>query len=171
MTILLSLALLFTSHPADKFHFLVSDMQFVCIACEVMDAREQRYLFAKPDEFADDLSTMRKRLKNLYDAPRLHECYLFPDRAISGEMILLNRDMKRRYEAIYELYPESRSLKLVLEDLEARYQLWDAARDARTEFYYVHIRREAMKKLLRNMGDDLFSRGELPFGVPTWRAE
>jgi hypothetical protein len=171
MTTLLALALLFTSHPADKLHFLASEMQFVCIAVEVMDSRERKQMFVKPEEFAGDLSTMRTRLKSLYDAPRLHECYLWPERAISGEMILMNRDIKRRIEAIYELYPESRSLKLVLEDLEARYQLWDAARDARTEFYYIHIRREAMKKLLNLLGEEAFSRGELPFGVPTWRVE
>ena len=53
-----------------------------------------------------------------------------------------------------------------IEDMEERYRVWDYVRDARCEFYYVHIRRQALKKLLLVVGEEAFSRGELPFAVP-----
>src|SRR5262245_32582518 len=49
------------------------------------------------------------------------------------------------------------------------YGVWDAARDARCEFYYVTVRRQALKKLKEMIGDNAYALGELPPYVPEWR--
>jgi hypothetical protein len=171
MTLALALLLLVSNHPADRLAFVRGEMAVICLAAEIMDVRECRYMFAKADDFGVDLESMRQRWRDLYDAPRLDECYLFPERQISGVMIELNRDNKRYVQSVRDLYPHVNTLAELLVDIEDRYRIWDAARDCRTEFYYVHIRRAALKKLRILLGRDDFDRGVLPFAIPTWRAE
>lgn len=165
MTIVICLALLFSDQPA-AMPSLNHAMQFTCIACEIMDERERKYMFAKADDFQFDLGTMRKRWRDLYDAPRLHECYLWPERCIVTELLQVNRSQKMHFENVRELYPHDLRFVAIIDDLNERYRLWDYARDARCEYYYIHVRREAMKKLLRSVGEQEFSRGELPSVVP-----
>ena len=47
--------------------------------------------------------------------------------------------------------------------------MWDAVRDARCEFYYVTVRRQALKKLRDLVGEEAYLAGTLPPNVPTWR--
>ena len=49
------------------------------------------------------------------------------------------------------------------------YQVWDSVRDARCDFYYVTVRRQALKKLRDLIGEDAYLDAELPANVPTWR--
>lgn len=165
MTIAICLAMLFSDQPA-AMPSLSHAMQFACIACEIMDERERKYMFAKADDFQHDLDVMRSRWRDLYDAPRLHECYLLPERCITNELVQLNRMQKEHFEQVRELYPYDLRFTAIIDDLNERYRLWGYARNARCEYYYVNIRREAMKKLLRSVGEQAFSRGELPSVVP-----
>lgn len=165
MRLLLAISLLFSAHPPDNLHFIAPDMQLVCIASEIMDVRETKYTFTKPDEFVGDLTMMRQRLRDLYDAPRLHECYLLPERVVANEVIQLNRLQKTHYVQTMELYPHDVRFVRIVEDLDERYRVWDYVRDARCEYYYTHIRRQAMKKLVQAIGEEAFSKGELPFPV------
>ncbi|MBN9119836.1 MAG: hypothetical protein J0I06_11865 [Planctomycetes bacterium] len=49
------------------------------------------------------------------------------------------------------------------------YRQWDAVRDAQCDFYYVTVRRAALKKLRDEIGEDEFSTGHMPHYVPDWR--
>ena len=49
------------------------------------------------------------------------------------------------------------------------YRVWDAVRDARCEFYYVTVRRQALKRLKEMVGDEAFAEVDLPPHVPGWR--
>ena len=57
----------------------------------------------------------------------------------------------------------------MLAETDRLYLVWDAVRDARCDFYYVTVRRQALKKLRDLVGDEAYATGELPPNVPTWR--
>jgi hypothetical protein len=161
----LCLAIITQATPATKLEAFRQDIQTTAIFCELLDVREQKYMFAKVADFEFDLNTVRARWRDLYDAPHLHESYLLPERVIAGELVQLNRMQKSHCEQVRGLYPHDLRLMKRIEYLEERYRVWDYVRDARCEFYYVHIRRQALKKLLLVVGEEAFSRGELPFAV------
>ncbi len=49
------------------------------------------------------------------------------------------------------------------------YKVWDAVRDARCEFYYVSVRRQALMRLKDMLGEDDYRSTNLPPNVPVWR--
>ena len=52
---------------------------------------------------------------------------------------------------------------------ETEHQVWNTLRDARCSFYYVAVRRQALKQLRELVGEPAFYRAELPPPLPTWR--
>src|SRR4051812_16279214 len=62
----------------------------VSIKWEILDQRETRYVFARIEDFDDNLNLVRKRYRELIDAPRIDDCQRFPDHNSANEFIAFN---------------------------------------------------------------------------------
>lgn len=152
------------------WHTLVhKPMVQLALACEILDPREVRYVLAKPDEFVSDLRMLQRRAHDLHQAPFLSDSIRFPERVIVNELLLFNRAYRQHLENCLPLYPNSMELRGAREEVEQLYQIWDSVRDARCEYYYVHIRRQALKRLHDMLGDADYQNANLPPHVPVWR--
>ena len=142
----------------------------VAIEWEILDARETSYLFAKAEDFNNDLTILRRRYQDLHDAPRLAESFRLPDRKQACELVRFNRAFRKNLESRQQIEMDrTEELHEVIRETDRLYQAWDAVRDARCEFLYIPARRQAMKRLKDLIGDEAFAKGELPPNVPTWR--
>ena len=108
-------------------------------------------------------------MDDLQHAPRLHATAHFPERTVVNELLLFNRAYRQHLENCLPIYPRSNELRAAKEETEILYQVWDCVRDARCEYYYVHIRRQALKRLYDMLGEVDFWKGNLPPHVPYWR--
>jgi hypothetical protein len=148
---------------------VVPTLHAVAVCWEIFDPREARDYDGRPQDFADHLKMLRARQRDLRDAPPLHDCQRFPDRNLINEMITFNRAYhqqlvnRQKLEVAYE-----REMRVAVEETERLYAIWDLVRDSRTEFYYVAVRREAMKKLREMVGSQVYYSGCLPPHVPMW---
>jgi hypothetical protein len=61
-----------------------------------------------------------------------------------------------------------RLVEVTVGETDRLYEIWNAARDAGTTYYYVTVRREALRKLRDLLGPDYY-RMTFPSPVPTWR--
>ena len=53
-------------------------------------------------------------------------------------------------------------LRTALQETDHLYQVWDNVRDARCEYYYVTVRRQALKKLREMIGENAYYQGQMP---------
>lgn len=137
---------------------------------EILDARETRYVMARVEDFEADLELLRRRYAELRDAPKLADAARFPDRRTVNDLIRFNRAYRKHLETrqVWEA-DRADAIRAAVLETDRLYRVWDAVRDARCEFYYVTVRRQALKKLQETVGDDAYARGELPPYVPEWR--
>lgn len=145
--------------------------QLVFLYNEILDERELRYVFAQPKEFLSDFNMITRRAKDLEDAPHLWECVILPERHIANELLMFNRAYKRHLEECSTVWFDVHNRNWLHEataENELLYQLWDCVRDARCEYYYVHIRRQALKKLNQALGP-FDAKFTMPPHVPIWR--
>jgi hypothetical protein len=157
--------------PSEEHWPVVRDaLHKAAIDWELMDPRETRYLLATRDDFEPDLNLLRKRYAELADAPKLSECQRLPDRRTVSELIKFNRAYRKHLED-REVWETDRSdmLEVVIQETDRLYRQWDAIRDAQCDFYYVTVRRAALKKLREAIGEDAFVTGRMPPYVPEWR--
>ncbi len=82
------------------------------------------------------------------------------DRQTANECKIFNRAYYRHLLALKDLYPNDTGIQSAIEDTEKLYRIWDDYSDAMCEYYYIHIRRQALKKL------EYYS--SLPPPVPYW---
>lgn len=142
---------------------------------ELFDAREARHYFADAQYFLGDLFTLRDRVERLRFAPPVADAGLLPSRDTITELLAKNR-------LAYEVLQQQRDLLLtsrqrdhaseILRDLDFAYHVLDTARDATCDYYYVGVRREALKKLRDDLlGPDLYYRGVIvpPVGLDSLR--
>lgn len=47
--------------------------------------------------------------------------------------------------------------------------IWDALRDVQCDYYYVAVRRQALKDLRERIGSVAYYCGTMPPAVPVWR--
>src|SRR5579871_1573208 len=66
-------------------------LQALAVSREVLDPREVRYVLTRPEDFPADLKLLRRRYRELADAPPLDDCMRFPDRALINELLAFNR--------------------------------------------------------------------------------
>jgi hypothetical protein len=157
--------------PAEENWVAVRDaVHKIAVDWEIMDPREARYLLATRDDFEPDLNLLRKRFVELADAPKLAACNRLPDRHMVNELIKFNREYRKNLEErqAWEL-DRADILSNAICETDRLYRQWDAIRDAQCEFYYVTVRRAALKKLRDGIGEEAFSVGRLPPHVPAWR--
>jgi hypothetical protein len=145
-------------------------LQVLAVSWEVLDPREMRYVLTRQEDFAADLKLLRRRQRELSDAPPLQDCTRFPDRAQINELLAFNRAYRQHLDnrqALEQAYWWE--LREAVQETERLYQVWDTVRDARCDYYYVTVRRQALKKLRETIGDNAYWTGSLPPHVPVWR--
>ncbi len=145
-------------------------LQQVAINHEILDPREVRYILTRDEDFQSDLNLLRRRAQDLEDAPLLHECMRFPSRAQVTDLLAFNRAYRQHLE-------ERRALEITsnwdyhetMTEVDRLYQIWDNIRDTRCDYYYITVRRQALKKVRDAVGVQAFYNGTFPPHVPVWR--
>jgi hypothetical protein len=156
--------------PEERWVAVRDAIHKMAVAWEIMDPREERYLMAARDDFETDLNLLRKRHAELADAPKLADCHRLPDRRTVNERIKFNRAFRKHLEEREVWEPDRADLFYqAMQETDRFYRQWDAVRDAQCDFYYVTVRRAALKKLQESLGDDAFAAGAMPPYVPEWR--
>jgi hypothetical protein len=85
-------------------------------------------------------------------------------------MLGFNRVYRHHLSARVHLEPAfGEDLHAVIKETDQLYQVWDYIRDSRCEYYYITVRRHALKKVLESIGTEAFYNGVYPPSVPTWR--
>lgn len=157
---------------AEDWAVLQESLQSVAVEWELLDTRETRYVFARLEDFPDNLNLVRRRYRDLADAPKLSDCNRFPDRGTVNDLLAFNRAYRRHLDARVPMEQDrAAQLRAALKETDALYGVWDSVRDARCEYYYVAVRRMALKRLRDNLGADDYNAGRLPPFVPLWRFE
>lgn len=156
----------------DHFPAIRWPLLSLAIEYEILDPREMRYVLARPDDVLSDIQMLRRRYEELNDAPPLADSYRFPERTAVNEMLVFNRAFRKFLEERQPLEQvRSADLRVVQQETDHLYQVWDSVRDARCEYYYVTVRRQALKRLRDLVGEDRYQNGRLPPHVPLWRFE
>jgi hypothetical protein len=155
---------------AEEYVTVQATLQALAISWEILDPREVRYVLARSDDFGADLKLLRRRYDDLLDAPPLSDGLRFPDRCVVNELLAFNRAYRQHLDSrqaldatfLWELHE-------ALQEADRLYQVWDTIRDARCDYYYVTVRRQALKKLRELLGMPAYYSGDLPPHVPIWR--
>ena len=157
------------SPPADAQWLGVRDaVHTLAVKWEILDPREMRYVLTRPDDFSGDLNMLRRRYVELHDAPLVADGKRFPDRAAVNELVRFNRSYLKHLQQRQQLEVDrADALRAVMWETDRLYQVWDAVRDARCEFYYVTVRRHALRKLKELVGEESYATATLPPNVPT----
>ncbi len=145
-------------------------LQALAIQMEILDPREVRYVLTRPEDFASDLKLLRRRYEELVDAPPLNDCQRFPERAIINDLLAFNRSYRQHIDTRQAMeLAHWWELREAVQETDRLYQVWDTIRDARCDYYYVTVRRQALKRLRELVGEEAYYSGSLPPYVPLWR--
>jgi hypothetical protein len=137
---------------------------------EILDTRELKYILVKPQDADSDINLLRKRYQELKDAPPLTDCGRLPARAVVNDLIAFNRAFRQHLDGRQVLESDrAAAYRQALQETDRLYLIWDAIRDARCDFYYVTVRRQALKRLRELLGAEAYYCGDLPPYVPIWR--
>jgi hypothetical protein len=174
-----ALAVAMLTTPADKceaafaseeFTTVRPTLQKVALSWEILDPREVRYVLTRPEDFAADVKLLRRRYHELIDAPPMCDCVRFPQRTKINELLSFNRAYRQHLESRQSLDPTGQwELHEAVQEADRLYQVWDTVRDARCDYYYVTVRRQALQKLREAIGPQAYYSGCLPPHVPVWR--
>lgn len=158
------------SIPAERLAQVRPSIQQLAVQWEILDPREVRYVLTRTEDMAADLKLLRRRYLDLRDAPPLLECQRFPDRAAVSDLLAFNRGYKQHIDSCQSVdLVNWWELREAVQEADRLYVIWDTVRDARCEYYYVTVRRQALKRLRELIGDEAYHAGRLPPYVPVWR--
>jgi hypothetical protein len=142
----------------------------VAVEWEILDERETRYVLTRPEDFCTDLNMLRRRYQDLKDAPKVIDANRFPERPLVNELIRFNRAFRKSIETRRQNEVDrADSYREIVLETDRLYQVWDAVRDSRCDFYYVTVRRQALQKLQTLLGEEDYYQAKLPPNVPVWR--
>lgn len=142
----------------------------VAIEREVLDPRELTTYFLRPEDFCGDVNMLRRRHRDLEGAPKLADAQRLPPDGVALELVKFNRAYHKHLEARCQHETDrAAALRVVLEENQHLYHVWDAVRDARRDNWYVTNRRQSLRRLRDLVGEEAYRAGELPPAVPTWR--
>jgi hypothetical protein len=155
---------------ADRWPALQEALHKTAVRLEILDERETRYVLARLEDFETDLDLLRRRRADLADAPPLADADRLPARDAVNQLVQFNRTFRRHLEGrlVWEA-DRADVLGVAMAETDRLYRVWDAVRDARCEFYYVTVRRQALKRLQDMVGSEAFDAVTLPPHVPGWR--
>jgi len=155
---------------ADEWPAVQEALQTLAVEWEILDPREVRYVLARQEDYDNDLNLLRRRYQELKDAPRLSDCTRFPDRGTVNDLLAFNRSYRRHLDGRQCVeHDRCFQLRTALKETDWLYQVWDSVRDARCEYYYITVRRQALKRLRCMIGQEGYMNGDLPPYVPLWR--
>ena len=156
--------------PPEQWVAMQAALHKTAVTWEILDERETRYVLARPEDFEADLNLLRRRHVDLLDAPKLADACRLPDRHVVNDLIRFNRAYRKNLET-RQLWEADRAdmIRISVLETDRLYRVWDAVRDARCEFYYVTVGRQAMLKLKEQLGEEAYAAGDLPPHVPEWR--
>lgn len=145
-------------------------VQTLAIEWEVLDPREVKFVLSRCEDFEGDVKLLHRRWHDLAGAPTLADSMRFPDRAMVNDLLSFNRGYRQLIDQRQTLDPALWwELQEILGEVDRLYQVYDLVRDARCEYYYVTVRRQALKKLREQLGVPAYNDGALPPHVPLWR--
>lgn len=154
----------------EAYHWTRPALQAVAVQLEILDTREVRYILARTEDFASDLTLLQRRHRELAAAPPLGDSLRFPDRESVNEMLSFNRAYRQHIDVRQSVErAQWWEHQATLQETEQLYQIWDTVRDARCEYYYITVRRQALKRLKELLGEADYYSGQLPPYVPVWR--
>ena len=154
--------------PPEEWPAIRAAIVGTAVEWEILDQREER--FTRFEDFATDLDTLRRRRRELANAPKIHDAQRFPSKAVVEERLSFNRAYRRHLEQWRKMEPgRAGELDAAIEETEQLYKIWDAVRDLQSEAYYLPVRRLAMQRLRGEIGDAAYFAGTLPPHVPLWR--
>lgn len=140
------------------------------IEWEIIDIKESDCIMRRLVDWTEELDTIKRRYQNLKDAPKLIECNKLPEKTILRDMISFNRsyrhEMQKRADADMiegELY------RTIVRETDLLFNIYDKMEDARSEYFYVSVRRQALKDLRKLVGPENYYLNEWPCHVPIWR--
>lgn len=142
----------------------------LAVRWQLLDQRETAYILTTPEDYPGDLIIIRRRYRELKDVPLVEDGERFPEREQVNRLIRFNRSFRTKIADRMGLELDRQAIfTTVIRETDQLYAVWDAVRDARCEFYYVTVRRQALKKLQALLGEDDYRTATLPPLVPTWR--
>jgi len=156
--------------PPDRWPAVQQALHTTALRLEILDERETRYVLSRLDDFECDLDLLRRRYADLRDAPRLADADRLPVRDVVAQLIQFNRTYRQHLE-LRQAWEADRAdvIGVAVAETDRLYKVWDAVRDARCEFYYVTVRRQALKRLRESLGEAAYEATDLPPHVPAWR--
>jgi hypothetical protein len=143
-------------------------LQTLAVRWEIMDPREVRWVLTRPEDFLADLRMLRRRYAELADAPLALDAWRFPDRETVNACLTFNRAYRENVESNWSP-GRAYEMTQALAEVDRLYSIWDNVRDSQMEYYYVTVRRSALKQLREAVGAEAYTRGELPCHVPLHR--
>jgi hypothetical protein len=152
------------------FDTIKGPIQSLAVKWEILDPREARYILARQEDFSADLNLLRRRYRELSGAPAVADSRRLPERPLVNDLLAFNRayrqhiDVRQPLELIHWW-----ELRTALQETDRLYQVWDAVRDARCDYYYVTVRRQALKRLRDLIGEEAYYGANLPPCVPLWQ--
>jgi hypothetical protein len=153
-----------------SFRLLRPALHATALYLEILDPREVRYILARSEDFPSDLYLLRRRYEDLCDAPALSDGRRFVEPETANQWLEFNRSYRQNLclRQPVEL-ARSVALRMAMRETDELYHIWDTVRDARCDFYYVTVRRQALKQLRELIGIEAYYFGRLPPPVPLWR--
>lgn len=132
---------------------------------EILDLREKGFVLGMDQ--VGDLAMLQGRYGEFLNAPMLYEADCFPDRKVINAALEMNRTARNKLAQRLGIdLVHSEEIRGVMQELDMRYQIWDAVRDSRCEYYYVTVRRQSLGLLRDLVGHEGFYSGRLPSSVP-----
>ncbi len=149
------------------FPALRGKVQKVAIEMEILDPRETSYIFAQLRDFQNDVDLLRRRYRDFRNAPPLAEAERLPERKHVNELISFNRAFRKHLSDRQALEQDrERIYDAAIIETDQCYKIWDRVRDAKCEFYYTTVRRQALAQLKEMLGEEDYYRVQLPPIVP-----
>jgi hypothetical protein len=149
--------------------FVAPAVKALALDWELLDPRETDYL-KNAQDFASDLKSLQGRFEEYRNAPRVAEVERFPGRDLAGDMLAFNRSYRDSVNNRLDLdMVHADELRTIIAETDLLYRIYDALRDARCEYFYVHYRRQALAQLRDLIGMEAYYSGQLPPHVPLWR--
>jgi hypothetical protein len=145
-------------------------IQIVGIAQEIIDGKETRYILDDPADFENEVNLVRDRAKRLANTPSISLAQGFPDRNWINEQMAFNRKHHQWLESQLQFQIDRQDyFREWIKENNRLYAVWDKIRDVKCEFYYVTVRRDAMRDLREMLGEEDFWGRHWPPTVPIWR--
>jgi hypothetical protein len=156
--------------PAGLHKALAPSLRQIAMHWQILDHRELEDILKDSKHFAEDLDLLQKRLEEMNGAPAVLEGERLPDREVVSNYLTLNRSYHQELTDRLTLdRVHSEEIQAALQETDQLYHIWDTVRDARCKYYYVTVRRQALRDLRDLVGNTAFYSGELPPPLPVWR--